>query len=376
MVIAEQFAGLQMDQLIGAPLRAAADASLQLADSTADFIRRVGFDGTGKVRTVAFGYQRYGDNEDGTSSMDEMQISVPMLAVMPIPNLQVDEVNLDFDIEVKQSERLESAMELNAGTSGKLGALKVGITGSISAHQTHTRGTDNSAKYHVNIRAANHGIPEGLARTLDIIAANMTPIMTGSALKDGNGQELSGPAREKAEQCKMLRSEIARSRRRLRAAREGLAISIEQFKRLAAAQLNVYRENAEKIRSGAGGLSDWGAEEQDSQVRQQLAIYAQEINTVSQSWEILLSRAEEFIRILADSREEQEGVAKMFALKAIDQWGNITDYTGEQIYYDNMAAAQKNAVKSQQIADRMEDELLMKRAEYSKVMQFFDGLAE
>ena len=45
MAIAEQFAGLQMDQLIGAPLRAAVDASLQLADSTADFIRRAGFDG-------------------------------------------------------------------------------------------------------------------------------------------------------------------------------------------------------------------------------------------------------------------------------------------------------------------------------------------
>ena len=35
MAIAEQFAGLQMDQLIGAPLRAAVDASFQLADSTA-----------------------------------------------------------------------------------------------------------------------------------------------------------------------------------------------------------------------------------------------------------------------------------------------------------------------------------------------------
>ena len=57
MAIAEQFAGLQMDQLIGAPLRAAADASTLLANSTADFINRVGFDGEGKVQTVAFGYQ-------------------------------------------------------------------------------------------------------------------------------------------------------------------------------------------------------------------------------------------------------------------------------------------------------------------------------
>lgn len=92
---------------------------------------------------------------------------MPLLAVTPIPN-QVDEVNLLFDIEVKQSERLESSMELNAGASGKLGAFKVGIIGSVSAHQTHTRSTDNSAKYHVDIRGANHGMPEGLAGVLDI----------------------------------------------------------------------------------------------------------------------------------------------------------------------------------------------------------------
>ena len=52
MAIAEQFAGLNMDQLIGGPLSAAADASTQLANSTATFINRVGFDSNGKVRTV------------------------------------------------------------------------------------------------------------------------------------------------------------------------------------------------------------------------------------------------------------------------------------------------------------------------------------
>lgn len=35
MSIAEQFSGLPMDNLIGGPLRAAADASTQLANSTA-----------------------------------------------------------------------------------------------------------------------------------------------------------------------------------------------------------------------------------------------------------------------------------------------------------------------------------------------------
>ena len=54
MSIGQQFQGLPMDQLIGSPLSAAADASIRLANSTADFINKVGFDAEGNVRNVAF----------------------------------------------------------------------------------------------------------------------------------------------------------------------------------------------------------------------------------------------------------------------------------------------------------------------------------
>ena len=84
--IADQFKGLDMGSLIGGPLTAAADASIMLADSTADFINHVGFDNNGKVRTVAFSYQKRSANEDGTSNLDEMKMDIPMLAIVPIPN--------------------------------------------------------------------------------------------------------------------------------------------------------------------------------------------------------------------------------------------------------------------------------------------------
>ncbi len=368
MAIAEQFAGLQMDQLIGAPLRAAVDASLQLADSTADFIRRAGFDGMGKVRTVSFGYQRYSANEDGTSNREEMEVAVPLLAVTPIPNLQVDEVNLLFDIEVKQSERIESSIELNAGASGKLGAFKVGITGSVSAHQTHTRSTDNSAKYHVDIRAVNHGMPEGLARVLDMIAANMTPVMTGSVLKDGNGQELSGQEKERAERCKRLRAEIAGKEQQFHAAEEGLSIRMAQLKKLAETQLNVYKESIGRIQGEISAVSDAGEAGTEARA-EQMAVYTKGMDAVRRSWEEFIGQMEELIRVLAAGREETEGVAGLFALKAIDQWGNVTVYGKGEACYDDIEAAQKKAVENRRVMDRMEDELLEKREEYSKAMQ-------
>ncbi|MCH5258037.1 MAG: DUF2589 domain-containing protein, partial [Lachnospiraceae bacterium] len=182
MSIAQQFAGLRMDQLIGGPLSAAADASTQLANSTASFINKVGFDSNGKARTVAFGYQKRSMNDDGTSNLDEMKVEVPMLAIVPIPNLQIDEVNILFDMEVKQSEQSESSTDMSASMSGsgKFLFVKVNVSGSVSSHSSNTRSSDNSAKYHVDVRATNHGTPEGLARVLDMMAANVAPELVGS----------------------------------------------------------------------------------------------------------------------------------------------------------------------------------------------------
>lgn len=177
--IADQFKGLDMGALIGVPLTAAADASIMLADSTADFINRVGFDPDGKVRTVAFSYQKRSANEDGTSNLDEMKLDIPMLAIVPIPNLQLDEVNVLFDMEVKQSESSQKSLDVGVGFNGqaKIDPVKISISGNVSVHQENTRKSDNSAKYHVDVRATNHGTPEGLARVLDMMAANLQDML-------------------------------------------------------------------------------------------------------------------------------------------------------------------------------------------------------
>lgn len=363
MAIAEQFAGVQMDQLFGAPLRAAVDASIQTAESTADFIRKVGFDSAGNVRSVPIGYQRSSDNPDGTRNLEEMRVDIPLLSVVPIPNLQVDEVNLRFDIEVKQSERRESFMELGASASGKLGALNVGITGNISAHQDNTRSTDNSAKYHVDIRATNHGMPEGLARVLDMMAASLAPVVVGSSLRDENGQALSEQAQVRAEHLRELRTRVSGTQRRLEAAREGLNISLLQLRNLAAAQLNVYRETATRLQ---GELAQ---AERDSQVEQQLQAYSHVMENVRQSWESFMGEFGEHIRLLADSRQTQEGVFEQFALKALDAWGNMAAYADGEIYYEDMKTAQRNALESQRSVNQLEQELLAVRAEYSRALE-------
>lgn len=357
MAIAEQFAGLDMEQLIGAPLRAAADASTQLANSTADFINRVGFDREGKVRTVAFGYQRRSANEDGTSNLDEMKVDIPMLAIVPIPNLQVDEVNVLFDMEVKQSEKQEFGMDLGASITGSanLGFIKVSVTGSVSAHQSNTRSSDNSAKYHVDVRATNHGTPEGLARVLDMMAANVAPMLMGSTLKDGNGQELSEQARIRAERLKALRQEISQIESRLNAARDGLGNSILQMKKVASSQLNVYREIMNSLQNAAG----------EDQTDEQALAYSRTMDTVNQCWSTFQNQVGDFVKMIADSGNASEGVSEIFALKALNAEGSASAYDSGETYYAAMTAAQKGAVDNQRNVSSLENDLFNKKAEYS-----------
>lgn len=406
MAIAEQFAGLQMDQLIGGPLSAAADASTLLANSTADFINRVGFDAEGKVRNVAFGYQKRTPNEDGTSTLDEMKISVPMLAIVPIPNLQIDEVNILFDMEVKQSERQESSTDLSASlsASAKIGVVKVNVTGSVSSHQSNTRSSDNSAKYHVDVRATNHGVPEGLARVLDMMAANVAPELLSSDLKDGNGQDLAGQAKAKAERLKTLRAEISQIENRLTAAQDGLSASIIRFKKVADVQLNAYREllgrklresdpsqyddAIKELQANVNGDQDRQKEldtkiEAQAKAEKENATYTQYLDEINQSWSNFQTQAADCVKMIADSignGNMPEEVSTLFKLKGLkkvtegegaDKRETITgimDYAKEETQYAAMLSAQNSAVENQKNASSIETELINKRSEYSDAM--------
>ncbi len=381
MAIGEQFAGLPMDQLIGSPLTAAADASIRLANSTADFINRVGFDSNGSVRNVAFKYEKRSMNEDGTSNLDEMKVDVPMLAIVPIPNLQVDEVNILFDMEVKQSERSESSLDLGASLTGSLnlGIIKVSVTGSVSAHQSNTRSSDNSAKYHVDVRATNHGIPEGLARVLDMMAANVAPSLVGSTLKDGNGQNLSEQARIKAERLKALRQEMSQIESRLGAAQSGLESSIRQLKKIGESQKGVYQgiimrrlnaiENVDdRIKNAANEQERSAAQAQKAENDKLAEAYSQSMDEVNRSWDNFSNQAQDVIKMLADNGDASQGVSDMFALKSITEEGQVGEYGQTETYYNAISTAQKNAVEKQKTVTKTEEELFAKKSEYSDAM--------
>jgi hypothetical protein len=189
----DQFRGLPMADLIGAPLMASCDAQVKLANATADFIKVIGFmppkdakDSVGDVRNVLFRFDRPATSANQITPgspipVETVDLQVPLLSIVKIPSLAINTVDITFDMEVKNIETDKSSFDAAAQMSAEAQvgwgpfSVKVNITGSVSSHKENTRQSDQTAKYHVEVRAEDKGMPEGLARVLDIVQSSIAP---------------------------------------------------------------------------------------------------------------------------------------------------------------------------------------------------------
>lgn len=186
-----EFRGLPIADLIGGPLVAAANTQLLLADTTANFIRIIGFEpptdltdpnAVGPVRTAKFAFTRQTVDpaNPGQVIPEAVELDVPLLALVNVPALLVKTVDVTFDMEVKSSTR--SVDSTDTSVSGDLtvqqrwgsGSAKLNIRGSVSSHKENTRSTDTSAKYHIAVHAEDSGMPEGMQRVMNILHQAIT----------------------------------------------------------------------------------------------------------------------------------------------------------------------------------------------------------
>ena len=175
MSIASEFEGLPMEDLIGAPLLAAVSAQGKMAMQTAGFIQDVGVNSqTGELNTVGFSYKKAATAEDGTTTMEDKTIIVPLLSIVNIPSLKVKLVEIDFEMEVKQQSQTKSEVStevtVDASYSSSFSPFSAKITAKVAGKRENTRSTDNSAKYSVKVIAEDDGMPEGLSRVLTMLS--------------------------------------------------------------------------------------------------------------------------------------------------------------------------------------------------------------
>lgn len=216
--MAQQFTGLPMDSLIGGPLNAAATANSSMAVTQTKFILDTGFTKVGTGDNASYSpvmismsltrgiIQPQPPGSDGTVPNPTVtpvttKFDLPLITIIPINSLGVDNVQIDFEMEVKssfaeeQSEQTENQIKAAASFEAKVGygPFSASVKGSASydhkdstTHSTHYQ-KSNSAKYTVNVHAGQLPVPKGVNTIIDAYTKAIQPIQLPTTLPPNQG---------------------------------------------------------------------------------------------------------------------------------------------------------------------------------------------
>ena len=165
--------GVPMDAWVTAPLLAAARSNMVLAESTLDYVQRLAYvdpsDPNSGPRMLRFQIERKYKKTDGGFGSELLKVEAPVLALLPVPALLVDEVQIDFATTVNQ------AITQSSSSSSKTETEQVKMSGQLSVQSDQTRKSDYRATYSFRLHASQQPATEGMNMLTDIMATAMTP---------------------------------------------------------------------------------------------------------------------------------------------------------------------------------------------------------
>ncbi|MBD3666585.1 MAG: DUF2589 domain-containing protein [Kangiella sp.] len=204
--MAEQFTGLPMGDLIGAPLLAAAKANSAMAATQTKFLLDTCFakettdDGKDHYqpvlikmtlsRGVLVPVDPSQPDQEPTISEVKTTFDLPLLTILPLNSLAVDDVSIGFDMEVKSSfsettnEKTEEALSAQSSFSAKVGygVFSAEVSGSVSYDSASSSSRDthyeksNSAQYSVKVHAGQIPLPQGVTTIIQAFTNSISPI--------------------------------------------------------------------------------------------------------------------------------------------------------------------------------------------------------
>ena len=203
--LARELSSINFEAMLGGPLTAVVNAQAQAAMTTVDFIKQVGFhpdedDALDAPKTarpiyVTFKYPKevspyqpaVAEESDDQGNVvtaaqaekaavfQEMELTVPILTMLPIPFLRVEETTIDFNAKINSVEthRNETDYERKTDWQGRIGFWIASSSLKVStAYQSRTRsGIETKRTYSmvVHIRAVQDEMPAGTERLLGIL---------------------------------------------------------------------------------------------------------------------------------------------------------------------------------------------------------------
>ena len=106
--VANTFVGIPIAELVAAPLVAVCDSQKRLAQSAFEFMQEIDFTEDGETRMVESDFQR---PIEGSPTPRDVTPQVPMLTIVPIPYIGINDVQVDFEMEVIANKSSESTID-------------------------------------------------------------------------------------------------------------------------------------------------------------------------------------------------------------------------------------------------------------------------
>jgi hypothetical protein len=197
MSIGQELSSIDFQSMIGGPLNAVIKAQAQSAQTSVDFIKSVGFNAPdakedpGKPTMVTFEYVKIIENKNAegviTQTPTPMRLTVPILTMLPIPYIRVEEVTIDFNAKINsvQESTTASSSELAASLAikGGWGPVSAELKCSYS-NKKSTSSTDKTERTYslvIHVRAVQDELPAGMEKLLSVLENSIKEVPAAAA---------------------------------------------------------------------------------------------------------------------------------------------------------------------------------------------------
>ncbi len=169
MAVRQTLSSLPLASLIGAPLEAAQEAQTRSASSLLGTMRTFGFKKGGKTRTLDVVMERPIVEAGGQLRNHEVQISVPLLSFISFAQLQIEDLSVEFTVEISEQRKRGSKDSAEENTNQTV------FYGRVTTSNDMLRESSTSATYKVNLLAKGADVGEGWKKLVDILCTSVEP---------------------------------------------------------------------------------------------------------------------------------------------------------------------------------------------------------
>jgi len=218
----QELSSIDFESMLGGPLVAVINAQAQAAMTTVNFIKEVGFQkkkaeedaggdtGVEKPIYVSFKYPKeiapyqpaVVANPSATppvaasaavpAKYETQELRVPILTMLPIPFIRIDETTIDFNAKINSVEyrKTDTNLKVDASLEAKAGWLwgsaKLKVSTSYQRSTTQGNSVNRNYSLQIHIKAVQDEMPAGMEKILGILENAITSQPSPDTAGGGN----------------------------------------------------------------------------------------------------------------------------------------------------------------------------------------------